>query len=77
MPNYSKPADGDTPIRRARIRKKWSQDQVARSVGINASTYNRIELGRYVPNAALAEKLSKVFEGRITEMQILYPERFV
>lgn len=53
-----------------------STDDVAKAVGCDKSHYWRIETGQQVPSAALAAKIAAYFEGEITELEILYPERY-
>jgi len=70
-----------TPLKRARLEKKWTlADVSARLVqigdAIDSGNLSRIERGVQRASATLAESLSKVFGGEITEIHILYPERF-
>lgn len=70
-----------TPLKRARLEKKWTlADVQARLVqigdAIDSGNLSRIERGVQRASATLAESLSKVFGGEITEIHILYPERF-
>ncbi|SCW91885.1 helix-turn-helix transcriptional regulator [Pseudomonas sp. NFACC05-1] len=70
-----------TPLKRARLEKKWTlADVSARLVqigdAIDSGNLSRIERGVQRASAPLAESLSKVFGGEITEIHILYPERF-
>lgn len=70
-----------TPLKQARIEKGWClADVVAqvRAIGDSTDTGNlsRIERGIQRPSIGLAESLCKVFGGDLTEIHILYPERF-
>jgi transcriptional regulator with XRE-family HTH domain len=70
-----------TPLKRARLEKKWTlADVSARLVqigdAIDSGNLSRIERGVQRASATLAESLCKVFGGEITEIHILYPERF-
>lgn len=67
-----------TPIRVARLAdpRKLSQSDVARGCGIVPSFYNKIEAGTSVPSAETAAKLAAYLNHAISEMQILYPERY-
>ncbi|WMD23328.1 helix-turn-helix transcriptional regulator [Achromobacter seleniivolatilans] len=66
-----------TPLRLAREKRGLTIQQVANSVGIDPGNLSRIERGLQVPSKDLAEKLSLVFDGDVSETQIIYPERFV
>lgn len=66
-----------TPLRTAREKRGLTIQQVATSVGIDPGNLSRIERGKQVPSKDLAEKLSQVFGGQVSETQIIYPERFV
>ena len=50
--------------------------EVAASVQTNQGTLSRIENGKQKPSPELAEKLARYFDGEITEMELLYPERY-
>lgn len=71
-----------TPLKRARVQKGWRLADVVdrlRAAGevIDTGNLSRVERGVQRPSAGLAEKLCVVFEGGLTEIHILYPERFV
>jgi len=66
-----------TPLRLARERHGLTIVQVSASAGIDPGNLSRIERGVQVPSLELAERLAKQFEGELTELQILYPERYV
>jgi len=70
-----------TPLKRARIARKWTLADVSarlalRGDHIDSGNLSRVERGVQRASASLAEGLSKVFDGEITEIHILYPERF-
>ena len=65
-----------TPLQKARHAKKLSLEQVAEAIGTDTGNLSRIERGLQVPSKELTEKLAKYFGGEITELQIIYPERF-
>lgn len=65
----------DTPLKKARIARGLTQTEVADAVGIDQSTYSKIESGDKT-SAAVAEKISQFFAGKVSETQILYAERF-
>ncbi|WAW06872.1 helix-turn-helix transcriptional regulator [Oxalobacter formigenes] len=60
-----------------KCRKKYGSLQaVSKELHIDASHLSRIERGTQIPSPDLAERLSNFFCGEISEMEILYPERF-
>lgn len=70
-----------TPLKRARTRKGLRLADVIdhlRGIGcvIDTGNLSRIENGKQQASTSLAEKLCQVFEGELTELHILYPERF-
>ena len=70
-----------TPLKRARTARKWTlADVSARLVllgdTIDSGNLSRVERGVQRASTGLAENLSRVFDGDITEIHILYPERF-
>lgn len=70
-----------TPLKRARLAKKWTLADVSARLAqlgdaVDSGNLSRVERGVQRASAALAENLSKVFDGEITEIHILYPERF-
>lgn len=64
------------PLRRARELAGKTIVEVGRSVGVDPGNLSRIENGKQKASTELAEKLAKYFDGGITEIEILYPERF-
>lgn len=65
-----------TPLRLARERHGLTIVQVSTATGIDHGNLSRIERGVQVPSLELAERLANQFEGELTELQILYPERY-
>jgi putative transcriptional regulator len=65
----------DTPLRRLRLRRQKSLDEVAAAIGVHNSTLSRIERGGET-TAKVAADLVKFYGQDITEMEILYPDRF-
>jgi transcriptional regulator with XRE-family HTH domain len=63
-------------LRRAREAKGQTIVEVSRAVGTDPGNLSRIENGKQKASTELAEKLSKHFDGEITEIEILYPGRF-
>lgn len=66
-----------SPLKQARMKRGMTLQQVAAAVGVDSGNLSRIERGQQVPNKELAEKLANFFNGDITEIQIIYPERFI
>lgn len=62
-------------MRRARIRSGKKLHEVAGALAISKGSLSRIETRLQRPTAELAERLSRYF-GTITELEILYPERY-
>ncbi|WP_424889689.1 helix-turn-helix transcriptional regulator [Acinetobacter soli] len=65
-----------TPLRKIREEKKYSLAEVANSVGSDAGNLSRIEKGTQKPSLHLAENLTRFFNFEISEMELLYPERY-
>lgn len=65
----------DTPLRNARNKANKTLTEVAEANRIAKGTLSRIERGQFTPSTALAERLARYF-GTISEIEILYPERF-
>ncbi len=64
-----------TPLRKLRDARGLTQAEVALALGIDQTTYCKIESGTHRrPDRAAA--LVKYFGSAINELQILYPERF-
>ena len=66
----------NSPLKQARLKHEKTLQEVADSVGIDTGNLSRIERGLQTPSKELTEKLAKYFGGEITEIQIIYPERF-
>ncbi|MBS0909179.1 helix-turn-helix transcriptional regulator [Tatumella sp. JGM118] len=67
----------ETPLRKMRMEKKLTMSEVALAVHCDVGNLSRIERGVQVTSLDMAEKLSKFFGGLVTEMQILYPHRYM
>lgn len=70
-----------TPLKRARIARKWCLDDVTErlhrlEVQLDSGNLSRIENGKQQPKLSLAASLVLVFEGELSELHILYPERY-
>lgn len=66
----------NTPLRKIRIKKKYSLAKVAHFVGSDAGNISRIENAKQKPSPKLAEDLVRFFDFEISELELLYPERF-
>lgn len=65
-----------SPLKQTRLRRNGTLADVARAVGTNNGNLSRIENGKQKASPKLAEKLAHYFGHEITEIQILYPERY-
>lgn len=66
-----------TPLRKMREANGLTISEVALAVQIDVGNLSRIERGIQVTSIETAEKISQFFNGKISEMQILYPQRYV
>ena len=67
----------DTPLKRIRKRRGITQRVVAEQAGIRPAYYCRIENGTSTASAEVAANIARYFGGVLTELEILYPKRFV
>jgi len=65
-----------TPLQRIRIARGLTQKQVALGAEIDPGQYSRIENAKEQATPRAAERIAKSFGHEVTEMQILYPERY-
>lgn len=65
-----------TALKRLREQKGMTATSVAQAVRMDQSYYSKIENGRATASPEVAAKLAGFFAHEITEMQILYPERY-
>lgn len=65
-----------SPLRQIRERKGQTIVEVSRAVSIDPGNLSRVENGKQKASTELAEKLAQHFNNEITEMEILYPDRF-
>lgn len=49
-------------VKELRAARGWTQEELARSVGVSRQSINSIERGRYVPSLPLALTFAKLFE---------------
>lgn len=55
-------------VREQRLRRGWSQDELARRSGLSRPGISAIENGRLVPSAAAALALAAAFGGRVEDL---------
>jgi putative transcriptional regulator len=55
------PAPLKNTIKVQRAMKDWTQEELARRIGVTRKTVNTIENGVYVPSTVLALKMARVF----------------
>jgi putative transcriptional regulator len=55
-------------IKVQRAKKNWTQEELARRVGVTRKTINTIENGRYVPSTYLALKMAKSLDVTVEEL---------
>ena len=55
-------------LKQHRARLDFTQDDLARRVGVRRQTVLMIEKGRYVPSALLAFKLARALDMRVDEL---------
>jgi transcriptional regulator with XRE-family HTH domain len=63
-------------IKQNRLKRGQTLLDVAEAVGTNAGHLSRIENGMSKASPELAARIAKHFGYAITEIEILYPERF-
>lgn len=66
-----------SPLRQVRERKGQTIVEVGRAVSIDPGNLSRIENCKQKASTDLAAKLAHHFAGEISEMEILYPDRFM
>lgn len=55
-------------IRELRVRRDWTQADLAERLDVSRQTVNAIEVGKYDPSLPLAFKLARVFGKHIHEL---------
>lgn len=66
-----------TPLRKIKIENELTIVQVANTINCDAGNLSRLERGTQSASLELAEKLARFYKGKISEIQILYPQRFI
>jgi transcriptional regulator with XRE-family HTH domain len=65
-----------SPLRVAREKRGMTLNALAKIVGSDVGNLSRIERGVQTPNAQLAERICREFDGEINELQLIYPARY-
>ncbi|MET3122624.1 putative transcriptional regulator [Oxalobacteraceae bacterium GrIS 2.11] len=65
-----------TPLRLARERRGFTLKHVADSVDMDPANLSRVERGEQIPSKETVAALAKFFGHEVTEMQIIFPERY-
>ena len=55
-------------IKIERAKNDFTQEDLAKKLGVSRQTINSIEKGRYVPSTTLALKMSEVFSLSVNEL---------
>jgi transcriptional regulator with XRE-family HTH domain len=66
-----------SPLRQAREKRGMTLGALALKVGSDVGNLSRIERGVQIPNAQLAERICAEFDGEVSELQLIYPTRYV
>ncbi|NIF57506.1 helix-turn-helix transcriptional regulator [Enterobacter sp. Ap-916] len=67
----------DTPLRKMRVERGLTLADLSVATNIDVGNLSRIERGKQLTSIETAEKISRFFDGTISEMQILYPQRYM
>ncbi|MBN1821769.1 MAG: helix-turn-helix transcriptional regulator [Prolixibacteraceae bacterium] len=54
-----------------RIARHFTQDELARKIGVSRQSINSIENGRYIPSTVLSLKISEVFGKVVNDIFFL------
>jgi len=65
-----------SPLRQAREKRGITLNVLAKKVGSDVGNLSRIERGVQTPNAQLAERICREFDGEVSELQLIYPARY-
>lgn len=65
-----------SPLRAERERRGLTLKAVAHAVSMDQGNLSRVERGEQLPSKELIEALCKYFDGAVTELEIIFPERF-
>ncbi len=64
-------------IKVLRAEKNWTQEDLARKVGVSRQTINSIERGKFFPSVVLALKIARVFNLKVEDVFYLVEEEEV
>jgi putative transcriptional regulator len=53
--------------------KSFTQEELARKIGVSRQTINAIEANKYVPSTVLALKIARLFEKPVEQVFMLEP----
>lgn len=65
-----------TPLSRIRNAVGVTTTEISKVIGLNTGNISRLENGHNRPSPETAEKLVAYFNGALTELHLIYPERF-
>lgn len=65
----------NTPLRLIRKKQGKTLLEVAQAIGWDTGNLSRVERGRST-SPVMAEKLSCYYNGKVSELEILYPRRY-
>ncbi|MFC1912248.1 helix-turn-helix transcriptional regulator [Chloroflexota bacterium] len=57
-------------LRQCRLAKEWTQEQLARNIGVSLNTVQRWESGKTRPSPLAAEKLQELFKEILERDQL-------
>jgi putative molybdopterin biosynthesis protein len=55
-------------VKKYRLARGWSQDELAQHVGVRRQAVYDIESGRYLPNTAVAIRLARTFDCKVEDL---------
>ncbi|MEN8236159.1 MAG: helix-turn-helix transcriptional regulator [Pseudomonadota bacterium] len=58
------------------FRNRKTVTDFAKEIGVSRSHLNMISNGKNLPSVQLAKKIEEGTEGKVTIMELLFPERF-
>lgn len=58
-------------LKMARAEQDYTQEDLAKRIGVSRQTINAIEAGRYTPSTLLALKMAAVFGKNVEELFLL------
>ncbi|MEX9872124.1 helix-turn-helix domain-containing protein [Providencia rettgeri] len=66
-----------TPLRKIRLENNLTISEVAAAINCDVGNISRLERGMQTASIEMAEKLARFYQGKINELQILYPQRYM